>query len=67
VETQLGCAQVRREDRFEVDLGAESFDMLNLVVAVEDRYGIVIDEERAQGLDTVDDLFTEIAARQAAR
>jgi len=54
---QFGVEQARAEDHFIEDLSADSADVLNLVVAIEDRYDIAIGEEHVAGLRTVDDLY----------
>lgn len=53
----LGRAEVRPADRFQADLGADSTDLLNILVAIEDKYGLVIDEIQAAAVDSVDDLW----------
>lgn len=53
---QLGCKQVRLEDRLVEDLDASSIDLVNLTVALEDRYRITIREEEAATLHTVGDI-----------
>ncbi len=53
---QLGVEAAGAGDRLLEDLGADSADLLNLVVAVEDRYGIAISEEDVAGVASVDDL-----------
>ena len=42
------------------DLGAESADLVNLIAAVEDKYGIVVGEEELPELNTVEDLFRRV-------
>ena len=59
---QLGLARVGTEDDLVSDLGAESADLVNLVAAVEDKYGIFIDEEELPDLKTVRDLFERVRA-----
>lgn len=54
---QLGVERARASDRLQEDLGADSADLLNLVVAVEDRFAIAISEEDVAGLSTVEDLY----------
>ena len=56
VGVQLGCANVRFEHRLVEDLDATSVDVVNLTVAIEDRYQIVVREEDAATLRTVADL-----------
>jgi acyl carrier protein len=58
---QLGSTSVRADDRIVSDLGAESLDVLNIVVAVEERFGVRLDEERLPAIVTVKDLYDEIA------
>jgi len=64
VRTQLGAATVRPDSRFLEDLDAESADVLNIVAAAEDRWGITIGEEEMAGLTTVGDLL-ELVRRRA--
>ena len=56
VSLQLGLQEVRQQDRFVEDLGVESADLMNLIVTVEDRYGVEIEEECVSKLSTVADL-----------
>jgi len=57
VAVQLGAGDVGPDDRLMEELGAESADVANLVAALEDRYGVVIDEEEIPELRTVRDLY----------
>lgn len=52
----LGRREVKPDDRLEEDLGAESFDILNIVVTLEEKYGISIDEAATSGVSTVRDV-----------
>lgn len=63
VRVQLGAASVRPEHRFQEDLDAESADLLNIVAAAEDRWGITIGEEELIDLATVKDLFEMVRNR----
>lgn len=58
VALQFGLTAVRPEDRLYEDLGAESMDLVNLAVAIEDRYQIFIAEEALATLRTVGDVYT---------
>jgi acyl carrier protein len=53
----LGRRKVAATDRIYEDLGAESADMLNLVVTVEEKYGITIDEASVPSIRTVSDMY----------
>lgn len=57
VGLQLGRTTVRPEDRLYEDLGAESMDLVNLAVAIEDRFEVFIPEEDLADLRTVYDLY----------
>lgn len=63
VRVQLGARSVRAEDRLLEDLAAESADVLNIVAAAEDRWGVVIGEEELIDLVTVTDLFEKIGQK----
>ena len=59
IADQLGAseAEVTPDARIVEDLGAESADVANIIAAVEDRMGIAVDEDKIQGIATVNDLF----------
>ena len=64
VEVQLGRKKVKMEDRFAEDLGAESIDMVNLMVTIEENTGIFIPEEVIPELKTLQDLLNFIISSQ---
>ncbi len=66
VALQLGAARVGPDDHLLEDLGAESADLLNLVVALEDRYDIQIDESEIPELATAADVHELVRRRRAA-
>jgi acyl carrier protein len=53
----LGRKNVSAADRLMEDLGAESADILNIVVAIEDKYGISIEESKVPTLKTCEDFY----------
>lgn len=61
----LGRRNVAPADRIYEDLGAESADVLNIVVTVEEKYGISIDEASVASIRTVADLH-ELVSRSVA-
>jgi acyl carrier protein len=63
VGVQLGKRQVKADDRFLEDLGAESMDVVNIAAAIEDKYRIRIKESEIAGIRTPSDLLTLIQKR----
>ncbi|MCP3958845.1 MAG: acyl carrier protein [bacterium] len=61
---QLGLARVVDEDHLVSDLGAESADVVNLIAAVEDKYGIEIAEDEIPDIHTVRDLYERVRGRR---
>lgn len=45
--------QITMDTNIADDLGADSLDVVELVMAIEDNYGIVITDEKVAGLTTV--------------
>lgn len=61
---QLGVseAEVVPEAKFIDDLGADSLDIVELIMALEDEYGIEIPDEDAEKMETVGDAIRYIEA-----
>ena len=47
------------------DLGADSLDVVELVMALEESFDIVVPDEDVEGLETVADIQTYVARRTA--
>ena len=45
------------------DLGADSLDIVEMMMTLEDEYGLVIDDETAKTLKTVGDVAGDIESR----
>jgi len=54
-ELDLDPAQIREESRFREDFDADSLDLYELVMELEDRYGISVSEQEAGEIVTVKD------------
>jgi acyl carrier protein len=54
-ELEVDAETISEQTRFKDDLDADSLDLYELVMELEDRYGIKISEEQAAGIDTVGD------------
>ncbi len=52
-ELEIDPAQIREETRFKEDLEADSLDLVELTVELEDHYGIRIPDDQASRILTV--------------
>ncbi len=53
----LGQRDPNPDDRLVEDLGAQSIDLLNIVVTLEEEFRVSIDEAATGGVSTVRDLY----------
>ena len=62
---QLGVdeAEITNEASFQDDLDADSLDLVELIMELEDQFGVKISDEDAQGIQTVGQAVDYIAAR----
>ncbi|MBD2152479.1 acyl carrier protein [Pseudanabaena sp. FACHB-1277] len=67
VASQLGVeeAEVKPEASFANDLGADSLDTVELVMALEEKFGVEIPDEDAEKIATVQDAVDYIDGKQA--
>jgi acyl carrier protein len=63
---QLGVSadQVTPDATFVDDLGADSLDLTELIMAMEEEFGIEIDDEDAQKMSKVKDVLAYIQSKQ---
>jgi len=66
---QLGVSEseVILEAKFIDDLGADSLDIVELIMALEDEYGIEIPDEDAEKIETVGDAIKYIEEHLAEK
>jgi acyl carrier protein len=55
-------SEVKRESSFVDDLGADSLDTVELVMALEENFGVEIPDEEAEKIKTVGDTISYIMA-----
>jgi acyl carrier protein len=64
VGLQLGKRNVTANNRLLEDLNAESVDLINLIVAIEAKYGIAIKESEIARVFTPQDLFELVVKKK---
>lgn len=52
--------QITLESTFTEDLGADSLDVVELLMALEDEFGIQIEEEQAENIEAIRDIVAYI-------
>lgn len=66
VSEQMNVAkdQITRQSSFTTDLGADSLDQVELVMELEEEFGVTIPDEAAEKIATVGDAIEYITAHQ---
>jgi acyl carrier protein len=54
-ELEVDVAKIAETTRFREDLDADSLDLYELVMELEDNYGVVVSEQEASRIETVGD------------
>ena len=65
-ELEVDSKQISGEARFIEDLGADSLDIVELVMALEEEFGIDIPDEDADKLKTVGDAMNYLKSHATA-
>ena len=60
---QVEPEKVTREARFAEDLDADSLDLVELVMALEEQFGVSVDESELEGVDTVNQAFVLVTSK----
>ncbi|MGI9601620.1 MAG: acyl carrier protein [Acidimicrobiales bacterium] len=55
--------QIVPDARFAEDLDADSLDLVELVMALEEEFDVSVEEEELEGVETVQAAFTLISAK----
>ncbi|CAK1568579.1 acyl carrier protein [Burkholderia pseudomallei] len=59
----MTSGEIRNDAKLAEDLGADSLDAIELVMAVEDEFGIEISDEQAEKLQTVQQVIDHVQSR----
>ena len=64
---EIDVKEVKAESNLIADLGMESLDLVDLVVAFEEKYKVSIDDKDVKKLQTVQDIVTYIENKKEAK
>ena len=53
--TKVDLSKVSENSSFKTDLGLDSIDLLQLVVAIEEKFNIKLDNDKLMSINTVND------------
>jgi len=59
-QLSIEIGEIKVESKFTEDLGADSLDVVELVMALEEQFDIEIPDEKAEGIRTVQDAINFI-------
>lgn len=62
-ELDLDAEEVTLTSQLKDDLGADSLDMVDLIMSIEDTFDIKVDESQAANIKTVEDIVNYIDAK----
>ena len=63
--TKIDISKITLETSFVDDLNLDSLDIVELMMKMEDEFGVEIPEEDAEGLKTVKDIVTYLEKKQS--
>ena len=59
----IDAGQVTREASFADDLNADSLDLVELIMALEEEFGVTVEEEELEGITTIGGAYDLIACK----
>ena len=62
-QLSVDAAEVKEDSKFVEDLGADSLDVVELVMALEEKFDIEIPDDEAEAIQTVKDVITYIESK----
>lgn len=60
---QVPAEKVTPEARFGDDLDADSLDLVEFVMALEEQFDITVDESELEGVETIEQAFTLVTSK----
>ncbi len=60
---QVPADKITREARFAEDLDADSLDLVELVMALEESFDVTVEETELEGIETIGQAFDLISAK----
>ena len=63
-QLHLGGKEITLESRIKEDLGADSLDVLQMLMTIEEEHGIVIPDEELASFETVGDILNFLEKNQ---
>jgi acyl carrier protein len=65
-ELEVEIEKIGESTRFKADLDADSLDLYELVMELEDRYGVAVSEQQAARIETVGDAVSFVVEHAPA-
>ncbi|MBR5478749.1 MAG: acyl carrier protein [Clostridia bacterium] len=62
-QLDIDTDKITNETSLSEDLGADSLDIVEMIMSIEDEFGIEIDDDDAKGFKTIADLIAYIDAK----
>ena len=63
-QLSVDASEIRAESSFQDDLGADSLDLVELIMAMEEEFGVEISDEDAQQIQKVQDAISFIEKKK---
>ncbi len=60
-EMDVKAEQLQLEATLEADLGADSLTKVEIIMALEDRFGVTVPDEISEDVETVEDVYDALA------
>lgn len=62
-QLNMNKEEITEDTKLSEDLGADSLDLFQIIMALEEEYGIEIPTEDAEGIKTINDIITYLSTR----